>query len=70
MDVKEHMEVVGSDSQRVGTVNKIEGDHIKLNKKDSSDGQYHFVEKHLVSGIVGKKVKLSVKATEAGQKAA
>jgi len=70
MDIKEHMEVVGSDGQHVGTVDKIEGDRIKLAKNDSSDGQHHFLETRLVSGVDGNKVKLSVKAAEAMSQAA
>ena len=36
--VREHMEVVGSDGGHVGTVDKVEGDRIKLTKKDDPDG--------------------------------
>ena len=32
--VREHMKVVGSDMQPVGTVDKVEGDRIKLAKND------------------------------------
>ncbi|HEX8481190.1 MAG TPA: DUF2171 domain-containing protein, partial [Allosphingosinicella sp.] len=30
--IKEHMEVIGADGVHVGTVDKIEGDRIKLTK--------------------------------------
>src|SRR5215218_453919 len=36
--IREHMEVVGSDGGHVGTVDKVEGDRIKLTKKDDPDG--------------------------------
>jgi hypothetical protein len=70
MQIKEHMEVVGSDGQHVGTVDGVEGDRIKLTKSDSGDHQHHFLEKRLVSGVEGNKVKLSVKAADAMSKAA
>jgi hypothetical protein len=43
-NIKEHMEVIGSDGQHVGTVDHMEGaDKIKLAKSDSSDGKHHFI---------------------------
>ncbi|WP_424139467.1 DUF2171 domain-containing protein [Roseomonas chloroacetimidivorans] len=41
--IREHMEVVGSDGQHVGTVDEVEGDRIKLTKADDPDGsgQHH-----------------------------
>ena len=33
--IREHMEVIGADDVHVGTVDKVEGDRIKLTKKDS-----------------------------------
>ena len=33
MQIKEHMDVVGSDGQHVGTVDKLEGQQIKLTRK-------------------------------------
>jgi hypothetical protein len=70
MEIKEHMEVVGSDGAHVGTVDRVEGDRIKLTKSDSGDRQHHFLEKSLVSGVEGNKLKLSVKAADAPLKAA
>jgi hypothetical protein len=70
MDIREHMEFVGSDGQHVGTVDGVEDDRIKLTKSDSGDRQHHFLEKRLVSGVEGNKVKLSVKVAEAMSKAA
>ena len=31
-DIREHMEIIGADGVRVGTVDKVEGDRIKLTK--------------------------------------
>ena len=38
-----------------------EGDRIKLTKRDSGDGQHHFLKKRLVSGVEGNQSNLSVK---------
>ncbi len=46
-DIKEHMEVIGSDGEHVGTVDHLEGtDKIKLTKSDEKSGGKH----HLDSG--------------------
>lgn len=61
--VKEHMEVIGADGVHVGTVDKIEGNRIKLTKKDSGEGHHkghhHFIDGGLVADIEGNKVRLS-----------
>ena len=63
-DIKEHMEVIGADGVHVGTVDKVEGNRIKLTKRDSGEGSHkghhHFVDRGLVAaGVEGKKVRLS-----------
>ena len=42
-DIRPHMQVLGSDGTHVGTVDGVEGDRIKLTRKDSADGQHHYV---------------------------
>jgi hypothetical protein len=44
-DIKEHMEVLASDGQHVGTVDDLEGSSdIKLTKSDpKSGGQHHLI---------------------------
>ncbi len=43
-DIKEHMEVLGSDGQHLGTVDHVEGSkHIKLTRTDSPDGKHHLI---------------------------
>ncbi len=44
-DIKEHMEVIGSDGHHVGTVDHLEGsDKIKLAKSDpNAGGKHHFI---------------------------
>lgn len=59
----EHMEVVGSDGQHVGTVDKLV---IKLTKKDpAAQGQHHTISLDHVAGVEGGKLKLSVSAANA-----
>jgi hypothetical protein len=43
--IKEHMEVVGSDGRHVGIVDKLEGrERIKLSKSDpKAGGRHHFI---------------------------
>ena len=68
-DIKEHMEVIGADGVHVGTVDKVEGNRIKLTKADSGEGSHkghhHFIEKGLVAGVEGNKVRLSENAAVA-----
>ena len=48
--IKEHMQVVGSDDQPVGTVDKVRGDRLILTKGDSPDGQHHSLNCAIVDG--------------------
>lgn len=41
--IKEHMNVIASCGKKVGVVDRVEGSAIKLTKKDSPDGQHHYV---------------------------
>ena len=65
-EIKEHMEVIGADGVHVGTVDEVEGSRIKLTKKDSGEGSHkghhHFIDKSLVAGVEGNKVRLSANA--------
>jgi hypothetical protein len=62
-EIKEHMEVIGADGVHVGTVDKIEGNRMKLTKKDSGEGSHkghhHYIDRGLVAGVEGDKVRLS-----------
>jgi hypothetical protein len=44
-EIHEHMEVVGSDGEHIGTVDHLEGkDRIKLTKTDpAAGGKHHFI---------------------------
>ena len=73
-EIKEHMKAVGKDGGHVGTVDRVEGERIKLTKKDSPpghEGHHHFIDRKLVGSVEGDVVKLTVDAnavpeTEAG----
>jgi hypothetical protein len=64
--IKEHMDVIGADGVHVGTVDHVDGDRIKLTKKDSGqgahEGHHHYISKGLIAGIEGDKVRLSANA--------
>jgi len=61
--ITEHMEIIGADGVHVGTVDKVDGDRIKLVKADSGShgGHHHYVPAGLVADIEGNKVRLSAK---------
>ena len=65
-DIREHMDVIGADGVHVGTVDHIQGDRIKLTKKDSGEGSHeghhHFISRGLVADIEGDQVRLSANA--------
>ncbi|MGJ4894115.1 MULTISPECIES: DUF2171 domain-containing protein [unclassified Bradyrhizobium] len=62
-DIREHMEVIGADGAHVGTVDRVDGNRIKLTRKDSGEGSHkghhHFIDKGLVADVEGDKVRLS-----------
>ncbi|CCD94170.1 conserved hypothetical protein [Bradyrhizobium sp. ORS 375] len=62
-DIREHMDVIGADGVHVGTVDRVEGNRIKLTRKDSGEGSHkghhHFIDKGLVADVEGDKVRLS-----------
>jgi hypothetical protein len=64
-DIKEHMEVIGADGVHVGTVDRIDGDRIKLTKSGnfgSHEGHHHFISRGLVAEVEGDQVRLSANA--------
>jgi hypothetical protein len=64
------MEVVGSDGQHVGTVDKVEGDQIKLTKNDpQAEGQHRYIPLHTVESIQQNAVRLNLTAEQARQQA-
>lgn len=66
--IREHMEVVGSDGQHVGTVDKVEEDRIKLTKNDpQAQGQHHYIPLHMVASVEQNAVRLDRSAEQARQ---
>ena len=67
--IAEHMEVIGADGVHIGTVDRVEGNRIKLTRKDSGEGSHkghhHYIDKGLVADIEGNKVRLSANAAVA-----
>ena len=73
--IREHMEVIGADGAHVGTVDKVDGDRIKLTRKDSGAdieggegahaGHHHYVSLGLVAGVEGDRVRLSATGANA-----
>lgn len=61
--IREHMEIIGADGVHVGTVDGIEGDRIKLTRKDSGQGahkgHHHYIPASLVAEVEGNRVRLS-----------
>ncbi len=53
--IKEHAEVIGADGVHVGTVDHMDGNRIKLTKKDSGEGSHkghhHYISQGLIADI-------------------
>ncbi len=68
-EISEHMEVIGADGVHIGTVDRVEGDRIKLTIEDSGEGSHkghhHYVQGGLVAEIEGNQVRLSANAAVA-----
>ncbi len=63
--VREGMEVIGADGVHLGTVDRVEGNRIKLSRSDSfghHEGHHHYIEMGFVAGVEGDKVRLSANA--------
>jgi len=71
--VREHMEVIGADGTHVGTVDHMDGNRIKLAKRDSGagfeggshEGHHHYISAGLIAGVEGDKVRLSASGANA-----
>jgi hypothetical protein len=63
-DIREHMEVIGADGVHLGTVDRVEGDRIKLTRADSGmahTDHHHYISKGLVADVEGDKVRLTAR---------
>jgi len=65
--IKEHMNVVGADGVHLGTVDRVEGDRIKLVKADSGshEGHHHYISAGLVAAVEDDRVRLSATGANA-----
>jgi hypothetical protein len=64
-DIREHMQVVGADETPLGTVDRVEGDRIKLTRADSGvthGDHHHYIPRGLVAAVEGDTVRLSANA--------
>ena len=67
-EIKEQAEVIGADGVHLGTVDHLDGDRIKLTRKDSPQGpdgegaKHHYIPLGLVAEVEGGKVRLSANA--------
>lgn len=60
-DIREHMEVVGSDGGHVGRVDCMKGDDIELAKLDLGSGlKHHLIPRSWVDHIEGDKLCLNI----------
>lgn len=65
-NVREHMQVVGSDGGIIGMVDGIEGDKIKLTKDGpNAGGKHHFIPTEWVEQVESDEVRLSCSAETA-----
>ena len=68
-EIREDMEVIGADGVHLGTVDRIDGDRIKLIRADSGEGSHkghhHYLSIGLVAGVEGGRVRLSANADNA-----
>jgi hypothetical protein len=63
-DIREHMEVIGADGVHLGTVDRVEGDRIKLIRADSGQAHtdhHHYIPKGLVADVEDDKVRLTAR---------
>ena len=66
--VREHMTVVGSDEEQIGTVDCVRGDRIVLTKGDSDDSRHHAITCSMVDRVEGDRVILDQPAEQAKQR--
>jgi hypothetical protein len=65
--IAEHMEIIGADGVHIGTVDKVEGNRIKMTKADSGshDDHHHYLSRGLVASVDGNQVRLSATGASA-----
>ncbi|NOW46376.1 hypothetical protein FHW96_002536 [Novosphingobium sp. SG751A] len=77
--IREHMDIVGADDVHLGTVDRVEGNRIKMTLSDSgshagrqgassaqgSGGHHHYISVGLVAAVETDRVRLSANAANA-----
>ncbi|ONG52480.1 hypothetical protein BKE38_14375 [Pseudoroseomonas deserti] len=63
--IQEHAEVVGSCGHRIGRVDHLAGDFIKLTRDSSPDGQHKYLPLSAVADVEGGKVSTIMNHTAA-----
>jgi len=65
--IREHMKIIGADGVYVGTVARVEGNHIKLTKQGNGfgahRGRHHYIPLGLVADVRADRVRLSAKGS-------
>ena len=64
-EIQEHMQVVGADGVKLGTVDHVDGERIKLTRANSGEAHHdhhHYVPRGLVAAVEGDTVRLSANA--------
>lgn len=63
--VREHMQVIDAEGTPLGTVDRIDGDRIKLTRPSSGqgshEGHHHFIPAGLIADVEGDFVRLSAR---------
>jgi hypothetical protein len=58
--IKDHMQIVGSDGQQLGSVERVDGSsRIKFAAKGAADGRDHFIPLDWVASVEGQTLRLS-----------
>ena len=65
--ITEHMDIIGADGVHIGTVDKVEGNRIKMTKADSGShgDHHHYLSEDLVATVEGNQVRLSATGASA-----
>ncbi|WP_063776633.1 DUF2171 domain-containing protein [Microvirga massiliensis] len=64
--VKEHMEVLGSEGGHVGIVDAVEGDRIRLTRNDpDAEGKHHYLPLDIIKRVEGNTVRLTCTVDQA-----
>ncbi|MGI8704945.1 MAG: DUF2171 domain-containing protein [Sphingomicrobium sp.] len=63
--IREHMDVTGSDGETIGKVDCVKGDRIVLTKSDSEDNRHHSIKCTTIDTVEGDQVRLDIPAEEA-----